>query len=73
VGAWKIGWTKAPSTVSFWTMLSTSYEILTIEMEGQEPHKETSEGFCYVEHEDEGIAATKDDSTDKDFEMVASV
>mmetsp|Transcript_4047 Transcript_4047/g.8995 ORF Transcript_4047/g.8995 Transcript_4047/m.8995 type:complete len:401 (+) Transcript_4047:345-1547(+) len=28
---WKAGWTKAPSNVSFWTMIGTSYEVLLIE------------------------------------------
>lgn len=27
-GAWKAGWTKAPSDVTFWHMLVTSYEVL---------------------------------------------
>ena len=30
---WKLGWTKAPPDVSFWTMIVTSYEILSHEME----------------------------------------
>ena len=30
---WKMGWTKAPSNISFWTMISTSYEVLLIEHE----------------------------------------
>ena len=29
--SWKLGWTKAPSNISFWTMISTSYEVLVIE------------------------------------------
>ena len=29
--AWKANWTKAPSNVSFLTMLTTSYEVLLIE------------------------------------------
>lgn len=29
--SWKVGWTKAPSNISFWTMISTSYEVLVIE------------------------------------------
>jgi predicted Na+-dependent transporter len=33
MGAWKYGWTKAPADVSFWTMISTSYEVLTAEQE----------------------------------------
>ena len=28
---WKAGWTKAPRNISFWTMISTSYEVLLIE------------------------------------------
>jgi predicted Na+-dependent transporter len=47
--AWKLGWTKAPANVSFWHMLATSYEILTIEEEEGRPHKET-DGFYYVDH-----------------------
>lgn len=31
-------------------MISTSYEILAIEEEGQEPHKEV-DGYLYVEHD----------------------
>ena len=29
--SWKLGWTKAPSNISFWTMIATSYEVLVIE------------------------------------------
>lgn len=29
--AWKAGWTKAPRKVSFWTMITTSYEVLLVE------------------------------------------
>ena len=28
---WKAGWTKAPRNVPFWTMISTSYEVLLVE------------------------------------------
>lgn len=28
---WKAGWTKAPHNISFWTMISTSYEVLLVE------------------------------------------
>ena len=38
-GAWKAGWTKAPASVSFWTMIATSYEVVgaeTIELEAVE-------------------------------------
>jgi len=31
--AWKANWTKAPKNVSFWTMVTTSYEVLLIEHE----------------------------------------
>lgn len=51
--AWKAGWTKAPSDVSFWKMLAVSYEILSIE-EGCDGETE-KDGFCYV---DQGAAAT---------------
>lgn len=30
---WKLGWTKAPRNISFWTMITTSYEVLLIEHE----------------------------------------
>jgi predicted Na+-dependent transporter len=61
--AWKLGWTKAPAEVSFWTMISTSYEILTIEKEGEEPHRE-ADGFCYIDHEDALDPATANDEID---------
>ena len=31
VGAWKLGWTKAPKNINFFTMIGTSYEVLTTE------------------------------------------
>jgi hypothetical protein len=31
IGAWKMGWTKAPSNTPFWTMLFRSYEVLEAE------------------------------------------
>jgi len=31
--AWKANWTKAPKNVSFWTMITTSYEVLLLEDE----------------------------------------
>lgn len=31
IGAWKLGWTKAPKNVNFFTMIGTSYEVLTTE------------------------------------------
>ena len=29
--AWKIGWTKAPPTDTFWKTIATSYEVLLVE------------------------------------------
>ena len=58
VGAWKAGWTKAPPDVSFWHMLSTSYEVLS-----QERVQEDGSGamvdddFIYVDHQDKAIPA----------------
>lgn len=31
IGAWKMGWTKAPRDENFWTVLVTSYEVLASE------------------------------------------
>jgi hypothetical protein len=31
IGAWKSGWTKAPKNIGFFTMISTSYEVLITE------------------------------------------
>lgn len=31
--AWKAGWTKAPRNISFWAMITTSFEVLLIEHE----------------------------------------
>ena len=31
IGAWKIGWTKAPANVPFWKAIGTSYEIINAE------------------------------------------
>jgi len=53
VAAWKAGWTKAPPNVRFWTMISTSYEILLIEKEeAEEAKQEASEEYYYVKHEE---------------------
>jgi predicted Na+-dependent transporter len=54
--AWKAGWTKAPSDVSFWTALTTSYEILSVEkaenvLENGTEHP-LDENFEYVKHAD---------------------
>ncbi len=31
IGAWKLGWTKAPKNINFFTMIGTSFEVLTTE------------------------------------------
>jgi len=31
IGAWKFGWTKAPSDAPFWKIIATSYEVLFAE------------------------------------------
>ncbi len=31
MGAWKLGWTKAPKNIGFFTMITTSYEVLITE------------------------------------------
>lgn len=31
MGAWKLGWTKAPKNAPFWKIISTSYEVLFAE------------------------------------------
>lgn len=51
---WKIGWTKAPAGVSFWTMISTSYEILQTE----ETEKLADDDYCYVEQGDTATSST---------------
>lgn len=61
---WKLNWTKAPSSVSFWTMISTSYELLLIENEGEESHKET-DGFYYVDHKEPPKPDEESDDDDK--------
>jgi predicted Na+-dependent transporter len=60
IAAWKLGWTKAPASVSFWTMISTSYEILNIEKEGEEPYAD-ADGFCYVDHAISPASPTRDE------------
>jgi predicted Na+-dependent transporter len=61
IGAWKFGWTKAPRDVPFWTSITTSYEILSVEQaEKQEDGvlvespvaENVDEEFQYVSHED---------------------
>jgi len=44
IGMWKLGWTKAPTDVSFWKMIYTSYEIL------QSDNEEEDSDYHYVEH-----------------------
>lgn len=31
IGAWKVGWTKAPRDAPFWKVIATSYEVLQAE------------------------------------------
>lgn len=50
--AWKMGWTKAPTSISFWQMISTPYEISAIESAGGEIHKEVEDEFVYIDHSD---------------------
>lgn len=72
---WKLGWTKAPADVGFWTMICTSYEILTIEKESEETHKE-ADVFFYVDHEDAPKQVTVSDDnnpTDGDPKLVQHV
>jgi predicted Na+-dependent transporter len=48
--AWKMGWTKAPADVPFWTMICTSYELLCLELEDGTNAKEVDD-FVYVNGE----------------------
>jgi predicted Na+-dependent transporter len=43
IGCWKMGWTKAPPDVSFWKMISTSYEVRKTE-------EYVEDDYHYVEH-----------------------
>lgn len=45
--AWKMGWTKAPANIPFWTMICTSYEILCLELEDGIDNKQVDD-FLYV-------------------------
>ena len=57
--AWKCGWTKAPTDVSLWTSIYTSYEIISVEMAEKEQSLgdntvemgDTTSSTQYVEHE----------------------
>jgi predicted Na+-dependent transporter len=49
IGAWKMGWTKAPSDVSFWTMLFTSYEVI----HSDEHEKTDEDDYHFVEMKQE--------------------
>jgi predicted Na+-dependent transporter len=48
IGAWKMGWTKAPANVPFWVMICTSYEILCLELDDERSSKDADD-FVYVE------------------------
>lgn len=43
IGAWKVGWTKAPSDASFWNIISTSYEVVQSETKTQSHTTEHTE------------------------------
>lgn len=44
VAGWKAGWSKAPKDVSFWRMLTTTYEVLEAEKSGESREIEVSFG-----------------------------
>ena len=80
IGAWKMGWTKAPANIPFWVMICTSYEILCLEMDGTESDKDTvADDFVYVEGDTEkssSHSASKfrlhesDESLDKKIDLM---
>ena len=75
--AWKGGWTKAPSKVSFCTMISTSYEVLIVEhldltaIEVSLPKHETDvnekskNGTIYIKYRDRD----EEGDEEEDFQM----
>lgn len=60
VASWRGGWSKAPQNVSFWRMLTTTYEVLEAEKSGEsqeievsfkaesEETAETEEGYIFT-------------------------
>lgn len=59
IGAWKMGWTKAPANVSFWVMICTSYEILCLELDEEVSGKDADD-FVYIEGNTEKHPADTD-------------
>ena len=65
LGAWKVGWTKAPKTASIWTILSTSYEIVDTKDDKAQPlNQELSE------RTKETADNNNDEEGDDDFQYV---
>lgn len=60
LGCWKSSWTKAPSDVSFWEMISTSYEVKQL----IDDTDEIEEGYGYVQQPDGGATSTEMSRTD---------
>lgn len=58
---WKLGWTKAPANVSFWTMISTSYEILNIEIDEEGLGRRQADDFHYIDDSGVKCATTQHD------------
>ena len=64
VWAWKAGWTKAPTDVSLWKAITTSYEVLALDdadingdgiqlpMTTDKSQRTAGEEWNYVNHED---------------------
>ena len=73
--AWKGGWTKAPSKVSFCTMISTSYEVLIVEHSDltaievslpkheSDVNEKSKNGTIYIKYRDE------EGDEEEDFQM----
>jgi predicted Na+-dependent transporter len=59
IGAWKMGWTKAPANVSFWVMICTSYEILCLELQDDGTGK-GADDFVYVEDSTDSLPTNTD-------------
>lgn len=59
--AWKMGWTKAPANAPFWTMICTSYEILSIEKEESDSQNQ-ADGFVLVDHKMESLGSRSGNS-----------
>jgi predicted Na+-dependent transporter len=62
MAAWKSGWTKAPANVSFWHMLTTSYEVLESEEGGLLTSTEVADYYM--------VDASKDTLAERGTELV---